>query len=77
MPGTVVREALMRKLTWDNTDEIAWELADTYPDIDPLSLSFPRLREMVMGLPDFGGTEEGCSEGALESIQMTWCDEIR
>jgi FeS assembly protein IscX len=30
-----------------------------------------------MELPDFGGTEEGCSEGALESIQMAWCDEIR
>lgn len=77
MPGTVVSEALMRELTWDNTDEIAWELADTYPDTDPLSLSFTRLREMVMGLPDFGGAEEGCSESALESIQMTWYDEVR
>ena len=66
----------MRKLTWDNTDEIAWELADTYPDIDPLSLSFTRLREMVMKLPDFSGTEEGCSEGVLESIQMAWYDEV-
>ena len=67
----------MRELTWNNTDEIAWEFADTYSDIDPLSLSFTRLREMVMALPDFSGTEEECSEGALESIQMVWCDEIR
>ncbi|MDI9400590.1 MAG: Fe-S cluster assembly protein IscX [Limisphaerales bacterium] len=65
------------ELNWDDTDQIGWALADAYPDMDPLSLSFPRLQEMVMQLPGFKGTEEGCSEGVLESIQMVWYEEVR
>ncbi|MBR5605865.1 MAG: Fe-S cluster assembly protein IscX, partial [Verrucomicrobia bacterium] len=35
-------------LTWQDSNQIAWQLADNNPDVDPLSLSFIRLREMVL-----------------------------
>jgi FeS assembly protein IscX len=38
------------KLTWKDHEEIAWALADKYPDQDPLKLSFPKLHNMVTEL---------------------------
>lgn len=64
-------------LTWQDTDEIAWALADANPQVDPLSLSFPKLRDLVVALPDFSDSKENSTEGALESIQMAWYEEVR
>jgi FeS assembly protein IscX len=63
------------KLTWNDVQEIAWALADKYPDLDPLRLSFPRLHRMISDLEDFDGPPEGSNERVLESIQMAWYEE--
>ncbi len=63
------------KLTWKDSDEIAWALMEKYPDQDPLRLSFPKLHKMVCDLEDFGDTPESSTEGLLESIQMAWYEE--
>ncbi|MCB1125069.1 MAG: Fe-S cluster assembly protein IscX [Verrucomicrobiae bacterium] len=65
------------KLTWHDTDEIAWALAEEYPDQDPLKLSFPSLHRMVTQLDDFGDRPDRSSEAVLEAIQMAWYDEVK
>ena len=63
------------KLTWDNALDIGIELAEKYPEVDPLELSFTKLREMVVGLDEFADDPGASSEGKLEAIQMAWHEE--
>jgi FeS assembly protein IscX len=58
------------KMTWKDYEEVAWALADKYPDQDPLKLSFPKLHGMILALPEFAGAPDGSNEAILESIQM-------
>lgn len=62
-------------LNWNSPEEIAWALLDQYPDQDPLRLSFPKLRQMIIDLPDFADDPDSSNERILERIQMTWLDE--
>jgi len=62
-------------LTWKDSEDIAIELIERFPDKDPLSLRFTDLREMVVSLPDFGDDPSVSSEGILEAIQMAWYEE--
>ena len=66
-----------QKLTWKDTDEIAYALIDAHPDQDPLKLSFPKLHKMIIELEDFGDDPEKSSESILESIQMAWYEEVK
>jgi FeS assembly protein IscX len=63
------------KLTWKDSDEVAWALADKFPDQDPLRLSFPKLHKMVLELEDFSDAADGSNEKILEAIQMAWYEE--
>jgi FeS assembly protein IscX len=66
-----------QKLTWKDTDEIAYALIDNHPDTDPLKLSFPKLHKLITELEDFGDDPEKSSESILESIQMAWYEEVK
>jgi FeS assembly protein IscX len=72
-----IRWGMLQKLTWKDTDEIAYALIDAFPDQDPLKLSFPKLHKMVIALEDFGDDPEKSSESILESIQMAWYEEVK
>jgi FeS assembly protein IscX len=72
-----IRWGMLQKLTWKDTDEIAYSLIDAFPDQDPLKLSFPKLHKMVVELEDFGDDPEKSSESILESIQMAWYEEVK
>jgi FeS assembly protein IscX len=63
------------KLTWNDHEEIAWALADQYPDQDPLRLSFPRLHRMICELEGFADDPQASNERVLETIQMAWHEE--
>ena len=63
------------KITWQDTEEIAIQLAEAHPELDPLSLRFTDLHKMVTGLPDFDDDPKASNEGILEAIQMAWLDE--
>ena len=63
------------KLTWKDSEEIAIQLVETYPDLDPLSLRFVDLHRMITELPDFQDDSKASNEGILEAIQMAWVDE--
>ncbi|MFK5985772.1 MAG: Fe-S cluster assembly protein IscX [Pseudomonadota bacterium] len=62
-------------LRWTDVIEIAIELDETYPDIDPTYIRFTDLMEKVMSLEDFHQNEEHCGEKILEAIQMAWIEE--
>ncbi|MEO5378119.1 MAG: Fe-S cluster assembly protein IscX [Magnetococcus sp. DMHC-6] len=62
-------------MKWIDVQEIAIQLADTYSEIDPLSVRFTDLMHWVMALPDFEDTPGKCNEKILEAIQMAWLDE--
>ncbi|MCI0602475.1 Fe-S cluster assembly protein IscX [bacterium] len=63
------------KIGWQDSEEIAIQLAEKYPDLDPLTLRFTDLHRMVVELQDFEGDPKASNEGILEAIQMAWLDE--
>ena len=62
-------------LTWDNSEDIAIQLSETFPDLDPLTVRFTDLHQWVTELPDFKDNPENSNEGVLEAIQMAWFEE--
>ncbi|MBF0182306.1 MAG: Fe-S cluster assembly protein IscX [Magnetococcales bacterium] len=63
-------------MKWTDINEIAIALADSMPDVDPLSVRFTELMEWVMALPGFADDPHRCNEKVLEAIQMAWLDEL-
>ena len=63
-------------MKWTDVNDIAIELVDVHPEVDPLSVRFTDMREWVMGLPGFDDDPERCGEKILEAIQMAWLDEM-
>ena len=61
--------------TWTDVHEIAWRLADTHPDVDPLSVRFTDLHRWITELAGFSGDPRKSNEKILEAIQMAWLDE--
>jgi FeS assembly protein IscX len=65
------------KLTWRDTEDLAYALLDKFPDQDPLRLSFPKLHKMVTELEEFGDDPEKSNEAVMEAIQMAWYEEVQ
>ena len=63
-------------MKWVDSLDIALDLIDKYPDIDPTTIRFTDLREWVLGLDGFDDEPEHCGEKILEAIQMYWIDEM-
>ena len=63
-------------MKWVEVQEIAIQLADAHPDVDPTKLNFVDLMTWVMELPDFEEGESHCGEKKLEAIQQAWIDEV-
>ncbi|WP_019583445.1 Fe-S cluster assembly protein IscX [Thioalkalivibrio sp. ALE16] len=62
-------------MKWTDTQEIAMQLADEHPDVDPRNINFVDLRQWVMNLPDFDDDPNRSGERILEAIQTAWMDE--
>ena len=62
-------------LKWTDVLDIAIELDELHPDIDPLQVNFVDLREWVLALENFDDDPERCGERLLEGIQMAWIEE--
>jgi len=65
------------KLTWQSTEDLALELLEIYPDLDPLTVRFTDLHRYVTLLPDFVDDPKKSNEGILEAIQMAWYEEYQ
>ena len=62
-------------MLWTDVNEIAIELAEKHPDIDPTYILFTDLRRLVMELDTFTDSPEKTNEKILEAIQMLWIEE--
>jgi len=62
-------------LKWTDSLDIAIELDEKYPDVDPLHVNFMDLRKWVLGLDEFDDEPEHSGEKILEAIQMGWIEE--
>jgi FeS assembly protein IscX len=63
-------------MKWTDTLEIAIELSEAHPEIDPRTIRFTDLHRWVMELPEFDDAPEHSGEKILEAIQMAWIDEM-
>ena len=63
-------------MKWTDTLDIAIELAEAHPDVDPKKINFVDLMKWVMALPGFDDSEKHCGEKILEAIQMAWIEEL-
>ena len=65
------------RLTWNDAEVIGIELADKFPDVDPLTVRFTDLHRWVTELPGFGDNPTTSNEAKLEAIQMAWHEEFQ
>ncbi len=63
------------ELKWTDTLEIAIELCETHPDIDPLKVRFTDLHRWVIELNGFNDDAHRGGERILEAIQQHWIEE--
>lgn len=63
-------------MKWTDTREIAIQLAERHPDVDPMKINFVDLMRWVMALPGFEEDERHCGEKKLEAIQQAWIEEV-
>jgi len=64
-------------MQWTDINDIAIELADGHPDVDPLTVNFVELRDWVLALDGFEGDPAHCGEKILEAIQAAWIEEAQ
>lgn len=62
-------------MKWTDVQEIAIQLYDNNPEVDPTKVNFLDLMNWVMALPEFDDDAKHCGEKVLEAIQQAWIDE--
>jgi len=62
-------------MKWTDTLEIAIQLDEAHPEVDPQYVRFTDLHEWVCALEEFDDDPDHSSEKILESIQMNWIEE--
>jgi FeS assembly protein IscX len=63
-------------MKWTEVQEIAIQLSEAHPEVDPLKLNFVDLMKWVMALPEFDDDPKHCGERVLEAIQQAWIEEV-
>ncbi|NHR06269.1 Fe-S cluster assembly protein IscX [Chromobacterium haemolyticum] len=63
-------------MKWTDVLDIAIELAEAHPEIDPKTVRFVDLHNWVVELPDFDDDHSRGGERVLEAIQQAWIDEV-
>ena len=62
-------------MLWTDVNDIAVELFEKFPDLDPTYILFTDLREMIMNLENFEDDPDRSNEKIVEAIQMFWLEE--
>lgn len=62
-------------IKWTDSLEIAIQLDEAHPDVDPRYVNFVDLRNWVMALEEFDDAPAHSGEKILEAIQMAWIEE--
>ena len=64
-------------MKWIDVNDIAIELSEAHPSVDPTKVNFVDLMRWVMALPGFDGDAKHCGEKILGAIQQAWIDELQ
>jgi FeS assembly protein IscX len=67
---------MAKTLKWTDTLDIAIELSEMHPEVDPSTIRFTELHAWVMALADFNDDPNRSGEKILEAIQQAWIDEL-
>ena len=62
-------------LKWVDSLDIAIELDEKFPEVDPMHVNFVDLRNWVLELDEFDDDPQHSGERILEAIQMAWIEE--
>jgi len=62
-------------MKWTDVQEIAIQLADARPDVDPTRVNFVDLMTWVLELPEFDDDPKRCGERIRDGIPLAWIDE--
>ena len=62
-------------MKWTDTLDIAIELYEKFPEVDPRYVRFTDLHGWVTNLESFDDDPVKSNEKILEAIQMAWIDE--
>ncbi|MDN3652080.1 Fe-S cluster assembly protein IscX [Thalassotalea ponticola] len=62
-------------LKWTDSLDIALDLIEQHPDVDPRQVRFTDLMQWVMELDNFDDDPNHCGERILEAIQLAWIEE--
>jgi FeS assembly protein IscX len=66
-----------REILWTDAEEIGIQLAEKYPEEDPLQVRFTDLHRRVTELEGFADDPAKSNESRLEAIQMAWYEEFQ
>jgi len=63
-------------LTWQDVEDIGFELAQAHPDENPAQVELPELLQLVTDLDDFEDDPERVDEQTLARIAAAWREEF-
>ena len=63
-------------LRWSDSLDIALDLMELHPEVDPMQLHFTELAQWVVALDNFYDDPKHCGERVLEAIQLAWIAEV-
>jgi FeS assembly protein IscX len=62
-------------MKWTDVRQIAENLYDLHPVVDPKTINFVELHNKIVSLPDFDDDHRRGGEKVLEAIQLAWIEE--
>ncbi|WP_026025733.1 Fe-S cluster assembly protein IscX [Vibrio rumoiensis] len=63
-------------MKWTDSQDIAIELAEKFPDLDPQTVRFTDMHKWITELEDFDDEPNRSNEKILEAILLCWLDEV-
>lgn len=63
------------RITWQDVEEIALQLLEKHPGVDPFTVRFTDLHKWITTLPGFDDDKTKNAEALLEQIQLKWNEE--
>ncbi|GLT19539.1 Fe-S assembly protein IscX [Vibrio zhanjiangensis] len=63
-------------MKWTDSRDIAIELCDKFPDLDPKTVRFTDLHKWITELDEFDDEPNRSNEKILEAVILCWMDEM-